>query len=227
MVLPISLMAAPATAHGSTQSPTPTPTPQATDATSPTGAALAQAKKDNKRVEIEALRSETATYYANPDGKTLRAELSTTPIRVQKDGAWQPVDTTLVEKDGIIQPKAVKGDITLSAGGGTTLVKLTGERGPASIAASVTLPEPQLKGNTATYRDAAGPGSDLVITVTPSGFRQEIVIRQRPAKDLTFRIPVRLPKGTKFRTGNKPALLDSEGKQIDKVSAVASSERCK
>ncbi|MEV4289347.1 DNRLRE domain-containing protein [Nonomuraea bangladeshensis] len=45
------------------------------------------------------------------------------------------------------------------------------------------------------------------------------MIRQRPAEDLTFSIPVHLPKGTKFRTGAKPALLDSKGKQIDNLSA--------
>ncbi|WP_344977992.1 hypothetical protein [Streptosporangium fragile] len=217
MALPISLMAAPATA----QDPTPSPATAGEPATvsDPAQVALAQAKKNNKRVEIEALRSETATYYANPDGKTLRAEVSTTPVRVQKDGIWQPVDPTLVEKDGVIQPKAVTGDITLSAGGNTDLVKVTGDRGPASVAAPATLPKPQLKGNTATYPDAYGPGTDLVITVTPSGFRQEIVIRQRPVKDLAFRIPVRLPKGLTFSTGKKPTLLDGRDKQIGELSA--------
>ncbi|MEV0424825.1 hypothetical protein [Streptosporangium canum] len=46
-----------------TPTTTPVPTPSPSAPATPTGKALAQAKKDNRRVEIEALRSETATYY--------------------------------------------------------------------------------------------------------------------------------------------------------------------
>lgn len=54
--------------------PTPTPpNPKTATPTAPTpvNAAQQEAKKQNKRVEIESLRSESATYFANPDGKTL------------------------------------------------------------------------------------------------------------------------------------------------------------
>ncbi|MFD2353744.1 hypothetical protein ACFSTC_37525 [Nonomuraea ferruginea] len=79
--------------------PPPLPPPAATSTTppsapdTPTGKALAQAKKDNRRVEIEALRSEKATYYANPDGKTVRMEQHLHPIRVKNakgDGFTPP-----------------------------------------------------------------------------------------------------------------------------------------
>lgn len=70
-----------------------------------------------------------------------RAELSATPVRVRKDGVWQPVDTTPIKQDGVINPKAAKGDSTLSAGGDATLVKVSG--GPAAISAPVPLPPPQ------------------------------------------------------------------------------------
>ncbi|MER7506714.1 hypothetical protein AB0L05_42150 [Nonomuraea pusilla] len=170
LALPISMMAAPAVAEPDEPSPSPTATVQPSGGKSPTDLAFKQAKKENQRIEIEALRSETATYYANPDGKTLHAELTTTPIRVMKDGVWQPVDTTLVERDGLIQPKAVKDNIVLSSGDDTTLIKVAGNEGPASIAAPNTLPKPRLKDNTATYSSAYGRGIDLIITVTPSGF---------------------------------------------------------
>ncbi|MFI7638897.1 LamG-like jellyroll fold domain-containing protein [Nonomuraea sp. NPDC049400] len=217
LALPISLMTAPAIAQGPTPSPA---TPQTVPST-PTSVALTQAKKDNKRVEIEALRSETGTYFANPDGKTLQAELSSTPIRVKKDGAWQPIDTRLIEKDGVLQPKASLGDLTLSAGGGTNAVTYTDDKGKASLAAPATLPKPVVKDNTATYPDAYGPGADLVVTVTPSGFRNDVVIRQRPAKELKLRVPMRLPKGLKLGKGadKTPGVLDAKGKEVTDLSS--------
>ncbi|WP_326639653.1 DNRLRE domain-containing protein [Streptosporangium sp. NBC_01755] len=98
LTLPISLMSVPAIA----QEPTPTPTTPSSAPAAPTGKALAQAKKDNRRVEIKSMRSERATFYANPDGKTVRMEMHTQPIRVKNaDGkGFTPIDTTLVEVDG-------------------------------------------------------------------------------------------------------------------------------
>ncbi|MGW5156012.1 hypothetical protein ACWEPN_11090 [Nonomuraea wenchangensis] len=83
--MPLSLMSAPAIAQSPTPPPTTTPTPETPPSTpaTPTSKALAQAKKDNRRIEIESLRSERTTYYANPDGKTLRMELNLEPVRVK------------------------------------------------------------------------------------------------------------------------------------------------
>ncbi|QFY11590.1 DNRLRE domain-containing protein [Nonomuraea phyllanthi] len=214
LALPISLMAAPAIAQGPT--PSPTPTTSSADTSTPTGAALAQAKKDNKRVEIEALRSETSTYYANPDGKTLHAELHSTPIRVKKNNAWQQIDPTLIEQDGVLRPKAITADLALSLGGDTTALTYTGDKGKGTISTPHTLPKPVVKGNTATYPDAYAPGTDLVITTTPTGFRHEIVLRQRPAKNQELRIPLSLPKGLKLGKGSDktPGVLDSKGEEI-------------
>ncbi|MEU9835947.1 DNRLRE domain-containing protein, partial [Streptosporangium sp. NPDC048047] len=178
---------------------------------------MAQAKKDNRRIEIEALRSETATYYANPDGKTLRMEQYLEPIRVKNangDG-FTPIDTTLVKADGVIKPKAAKGGLTLSAGGDTEAIKSRNGDIAARIDAPRTLPKPTLNGSTATYSSAYGKGVDLVVTATPTGFRQQIVIRERPAGPVTFRVPVDLPTGVSFGRNAKgqPALKSADGKQ--------------
>ncbi|MFF4416174.1 DNRLRE domain-containing protein [Streptosporangium sp. NPDC001559] len=183
-----------------------------------------EAKKQNKRVEIPSYQTETSTTFANPDGKTLYTELYSTPIRVQKNGTWQPVDTTLVEEDGVIRPKAIKGEFTLSAGGDTTLLRTEGDKGQAAISAAVKLPKPQLAGDTATYPSAYGPGIDLVITATPTGLQQKLVIRQRPAakKKLSLRIPVDLPKGMRYGkdSSGKPALLtDKADKKLAPITA--------
>ncbi|MEV4749569.1 DNRLRE domain-containing protein [Streptosporangium sp. NPDC049248] len=81
-----------------------------------------------------------------------------------------------------------------------------------------TLPKPTLKGNVATYTDAAGKGADLVVTVLPTGFRHDVVLRERPAKPLELRIGVdtgglTLSKGK----GGRLLLTDtSTGKDKDK-----------
>ncbi|MFC3540746.1 DNRLRE domain-containing protein [Nonomuraea ferruginea] len=221
LIMPLSLMSAPAIA----QSPTPptTSTPAATSTTppsapdTPTGKALAQAKKDNRRVEIEALRSEKATYYANPDGKTVRMEQHLHPIRVKnaKGDGFTPIDTTLVETGGVIKPKAVKGELTLSAGDDAFVLKSKGGKGSATIGSPGELPKPTLKGSTATYPSLYGKGIDLVVTATATGFKQEIVLRERVTGPVSFRIPTTVPKNLALEedAAGKPALL-SQGKKI-------------
>ncbi|MBG0824928.1 Ig-like domain-containing protein [Planomonospora sp. ID91781] len=199
----------------------PAPTPSASTAPAPAADPLAslkaEAKKQNKRIEIESYRTDTSTTYANPDGKTLYAEVHSTPIRVEKDGAWQPIDTRLVEQDGVIKPKAIKGDLTLSTGGDSTVVKIKNEKGTAEVAATGKLPKPRLVDNTATYPSAYGKGIDLVVTVTPTGFRQDVVIRERPAGKLKIRVPVDLPKGVRYgkdASGDLSLLADKGGKEL-------------
>ncbi|MBB5778846.1 hypothetical protein [Nonomuraea jabiensis] len=191
-------MSAPAIAQGPT--PPPTTSPPSAPAT-PTDKALAQAKKDNRRVEIESMRSESATFYANPDGKTVRMELSTQPIRVKNaDGkGFTPIDTTLVEADGAIKPKAAHGGLVLSAGRDKTLLKGSAGDATAKITMPSALPEPRLKGNTATYSDAYGEGRDLVVTAGATGFRQQITIAERPTGPISSRFRWTCPKGCRSR----------------------------
>ncbi|WP_433365720.1 DNRLRE domain-containing protein [Streptosporangium sp. CA-115845] len=217
-------MSAPAIAQGLTPLPTPThvPTPTPTTPTTPIGKALAQSKKDNRRVEIESLRSESATYYANPDGKTVRVELSTEPVRVKKANGegFTPIDTTLVQQDGVIKPKAIQGDLTLSAGADTVLLKSrTGQDTTEIEAPGGKLPKPTLKGNTATYRSAYGKGRDLVVTAHPTGFRQQITIAERPTGPVSFHVPFDLPKGMSFgkNTAGRPTIMGRDGKTLTEV----------
>lgn len=179
-------------------------------------AAKAKASKSGKRVKIPERATETTTLYANPDGKTLRMEMHLEPIRVKNangDG-FTPIDTTLVKAVGVIRPKSAKGGLRLSAGGKTTVIKSKSGDITAQIDAPRTLPRLALNGSTATYSSAYGKGIDLVVTVTPTGFRQQIVIRQRPAEPVTFRVPVDLPKGISFgkNTKGQPTLKSDNGK---------------
>ncbi|MFF0579778.1 DNRLRE domain-containing protein, partial [Streptosporangium saharense] len=226
LTMPLSLTSAPAIA----QEPTPpsVPTPLSTPATSspsapvtPAGKALAQAKKDKRRVEIESLRSESATYYANPDGKTVRMELHTQPIRVKNaDGkGFTPVDTTLVEVDGAIKPKAAKANLVLSVGRDKTLLRSRAADATAKITAPSELPKPRLKGDSATYPDAYGKGRDLVVTASPTGFRQQITIAERPTGPISFQVPLDLPQGMSFtkNAAGRPTIAGKDGKTLTEV----------
>ncbi|MEV0589694.1 DNRLRE domain-containing protein [Nonomuraea sp. NPDC050310] len=181
-----------------------------------------QAAKSGKRVEIPDRHTETSTLYANPDGRTLRVEFSQRPVRVKRaDGkGFVPIDTTLVDRGGVIQPKAIKGELRLSRGRDKTLLESKGVAGAAEVASSAVLPAPVLEGSTATYPNAYGKGIDLVVTATPTGFKQRLILRERPAGPLTFRIPVDLPEGITFgrATDGKLVINGKDGKQVRDIS---------
>ncbi|MFC7642785.1 hypothetical protein ACFQX6_18995 [Streptosporangium lutulentum] len=169
-------------------------------------------------MEISEHNSETTTLYANPDGKTLRMELHTEPLRVKnaKGDGFVPVDTTLVKKDGVIKPKAIKGDLTLSAGDDSFVLKSKGVKGTAEIAPPDKLPKPKLRGSAATYASVYGDSVDLVVTATSTGFRQEIVLRERIAGPVSFRMPTTLPSGMSFGEdiSGRATLLGENGRKV-------------
>ncbi|MFB4284732.1 DNRLRE domain-containing protein [Nonomuraea sp. MTCD27] len=224
----ISLAAVPSWA----QEPTPPPTqsPAQTETPQPSGtssgdkvldAAKSKAAKSGKRVEIPERNTETTTLYANPDGKTLRLELSTQPVRVRSaDGkGFTPIDTTLVEESGAIKPKAIAGSLALSAGQDKTLLKSQEANATAKITTPSALAKPTLKGNTATYADAYGKGRDLLVAANPTGFQQRIIIRERPTGPISFRVPVDLPTGVSFKknTAGRPTIVGKDGKTLTEV----------
>ncbi|MFF4413466.1 DNRLRE domain-containing protein [Streptosporangium sp. NPDC001559] len=176
-----------------------------------------QAKQQNKQVEIEALYTENTTTVANPDGKTMGTYVYAAPVRVKKDGAWKAVDTTLIEEGGVVRPKVSTLDVTLSAGGDTVLAKARTAKGETTLGVPNALPKPELSGGSATYQSVYGQDVDLVVTVTSTGVRQEIVIRRRPTGKLDLRLPVKLPKDVAYGKDSSgratlPA-VDGDGKE--------------
>ncbi|WP_435281733.1 hypothetical protein [Streptomyces koelreuteriae] len=118
---------------------------------------------------MPALRTESSTFYVNPEG-SVTEESSTGPIRVKDEkGAWRDVDTTLVLRDGVVQPKRAAADITISAGGSGPLAQVGEGSQSLGIGWEGALPEPVLQGNTATYENVQ-PGADLVVSALPEGF---------------------------------------------------------
>ncbi|MFE3455327.1 DNRLRE domain-containing protein [Nonomuraea sp. NPDC059194] len=229
--LAASLSAGPSWAEEPTPEPSTTPTGKETAQVSnpPIGdnaieTAKKEAVKTGKRVEIPDRKTEAVTLYANPDGKTLRMELHSQPVRVKNaDGkGFTPIDTTLVEEAGAIKPKAINGSLTLSAGQDKTLLKsqaIAGAQDTAKITTPSTLPKPTLKGNTARYPAAYGKGRDLLVTATATGFRQQVIITERPTGPVTFKMPVALPAGLSFskNTQGQPIIVGKDGKTLTEV----------
>ncbi|WP_432871841.1 DNRLRE domain-containing protein [Microbispora rosea] len=113
-------------------------------------------------------------------------------MRTKQGSGWVPVDTSLAEQGGKLRPKALAEGavVELSAGGTDPFVQMTADGKSYALRWSTPLPKPTVKGSVATYTDAAGVGADLVVTALATGFRHEVVLRQRLSKPLELRIGI-------------------------------------
>ncbi|MGC5012851.1 LamG-like jellyroll fold domain-containing protein [Streptosporangium sp. DT93] len=172
------------------------PRPENPDA--PLRAAIAEARKQNKPIEVTGAFTEASRTWAFPDG-SLKTESYSGPAQIkQENGSWAWIDTTLVEKDGVLKPKVAKADLAFSLGGDNAPFAVMRREADESLSLSWEgkLPRPVVKDNVATYPDAAGPAADLVVTALPTGFRHDVVLRERPKEALEIRIPVESPELT-------------------------------
>lgn len=179
-------------------------------------AALEEARKQDKPVAVEASYTEASRTWAYPDGH-LATESYAGPSQLkQADGSWAWLDTQLVERDGALKPKLAKADIAFSLGGDGPFASMERDKGQKfALTWPTPLPKPTISGNVAEYRDAAGPGADLVVTALPTGFRHDVVLRERPTGPVEFRIPVET-RGLTFTEKKKGGLLlsDAKGKVV-------------
>jgi hypothetical protein len=125
----------------------------------PVQEALSQAASSGAAVQVASLTDENSTTVANPDG-SFTTSITSGPSNVQRDGAWVPIDTSLVAEGGVLKPKASRAKVEVSAGGNDTLAKLTDDQGRVfSLQWPTALPAPVVKDNVATFANAAGPGA--------------------------------------------------------------------
>ncbi|MFC4535632.1 LamG-like jellyroll fold domain-containing protein [Sphaerisporangium dianthi] len=198
--------------------PTITQFPKPKDPDAVFRAAIEEARKQGRPVEVTEAFTETARHWAYPDGHlTTQSYAGPTQLR-RADGSWAFIDTTLVEQGGVLKPKLAKADLEFSAGGQdrplASMERGNGQR--FSLTWPRALPKPTINGNVATYADAAGyPGADLVVTALPTGFRHDVVLRTRPTGPVEFRIPVDTD-GLAFAEAKKGGLqlTDAKGKQV-------------
>ncbi|SNS91987.1 Carboxypeptidase regulatory-like domain-containing protein [Actinoplanes regularis] len=130
-------------------------------------------------VEILSERTEYAQLFLNPDGTSTLQE-SVEPQRVRQGKSWVPVDTTLRRGVGGFSPRAAVLPMTFSAGGDTLVGKLGTGSKEIALRWTKKLPAPDLRGDTATYRNVL-PDVDLQVTASATGFSEVLVVHTRKA----------------------------------------------
>ncbi|WP_433379246.1 DNRLRE domain-containing protein [Streptosporangium sp. CA-115845] len=205
-------------AEASTAPPTPQPkTPQAklvTERPDRVAAALT-ARLQGGRVLVTNETTESSLTYANPN-TSFTTEITTGPVRVRQDETWAPIDTTLVEQSGVLRPKTAAAQVEFSAGGDAPLAKMSrGDDQSFALNWPTALPKPRVEGNKATFVDAAGAGADLVVTALPTGFRHDVVLREKPTGPVEFKLPIAAKGLTLAKTEQGGlALTDGKGKTV-------------
>jgi hypothetical protein len=168
------------------QSPVAAADPVPAGPTTPSeAAAVKKARETGRPVEVDGQQTPTTTVTANPDGR-FSYRSSAQPERVEKDGRWRAVDTTLTKRgDGSYAPTAAVADLTFSGGGTAALVTLAKGDKKLSLSWPTPLPAPRIEGSAATY-PAVFPGVDLRMTATADSYREVLIVHDATAaKNLT------------------------------------------
>jgi hypothetical protein len=139
--------------------------------------ASATARAEDRAVVVDSETTPTQQVEALPDG-TFRYEVDSLPVRVDQNGTWVNVDTTLTQlSNGLWAPAASPAQVRFGSGGSNVLDKV---ETPAGDWITETwpygnLPAPILSGSTATYVGVL-PGIDVRLTATASGMSDVLVI---------------------------------------------------
>jgi RHS repeat-associated protein len=173
------------------------------------------------QVQIADATTETTAAWASPTG-TVRRDVNPAPVRVRHGGDWVPVDLTLMRAvDGSVAPTAHPDTITLSARqseSGTHELAGVGEAASrVALGWSGSLPEPELAGDTAIYRDVR-PGVDLTVKATRTGVESFYVVKNRAAAMhvAELSVPITGTAVASHRRGSdgSVALLDRKGRTV-------------
>ncbi|HYN95425.1 MAG TPA: RICIN domain-containing protein [Pilimelia sp.] len=155
--------------------------------------AQAMAAACGQQVEALSRRDEVTRVLANPGG-TVTVETALGPVRYRAGDQWVPVDLTMERKpDGSVGPKAHPRGLRLAgarAAAHGALATVTAEGRTVGLGWVGALPEPELAGNRATWREVK-PGVDLVVEALRTGFEQFVVVKNRAAvaEVATIRLP--------------------------------------
>lgn len=177
------VVVAPSAALADSGTPTPPSTATPADASSApdeaTAGAIAQAY--GHQVEVSSLDTGSTTTYVQPSGG-MSEDLSSTPVRVARNGGWVPTDLSLVQQaDGSFAPVAAPVSVSVGGAGSRQLATFTSAGGGSvSYGWNAPLPAPQISGSTARYVDVA-PGVDLVAQVTYTGVETSVVFKTAAA----------------------------------------------
>jgi hypothetical protein len=165
---------------------------QTTATNDPEQVAVRAARASGHEVAVAGSETATSTVLAEPDG-SMRAVFTAVPTRVQRGGAWVPIDTDLRRGiSGRLMPAAVESPLTFSSGGATApLVRLGDRARSVELWWPGSLPTPRVSGSSATYPDVMS-GVDARLTATEAGFTLVLVVRDRAAGLRLLASPPRL-----------------------------------
>ena len=143
--------------------------------------AAQQAKATGKPVVVDALTTSYSTTTADSSG-TFTFDESVLPERVERNGAWVPIDTTLIrDADGGYSPAATLSPLEFSGGAAAALATMTDGSDSLAVSWPAPLPAPSVSGATATYPNVL-PGVDLQATATVyGGFSDVLVVHDAAA----------------------------------------------
>ena len=139
--------------------------------------AAQQAKASGKPTVIDSLTTQTQTVTALPSGG-FRAVISALPTRVEQDGHWAAVDTTLeTSTSGMLAPAVSPTPVEFSPGGDGPLLRVQSDSGEWLEQQSPfgKLPTPIVDGDSAVYPNVL-PGVNLHLAATVSGVKQVLEI---------------------------------------------------
>ncbi len=121
------------------------------------------------------------TIYATPHG-TVREELSTSAVRTEVNGEWEPIDTSVSRTADGITVDAPVFDMAFSTGGPEEPLATIVKDGHVLVMdAPVALTSPVIDGRTITY-PAVLDGVDLIVSVDADGTGFSQVLRVADAK---------------------------------------------
>jgi hypothetical protein len=146
--------------------------------------ALSLASVTGVPVVVEPETTATELYSVLPDG-TRQVVINSVPVRAKVDGAWVPLDVSLVKQwDGTYAPAAAATTVKFSGGGDEVLAEVQSDSGEwlTETWPYGNLPIPEVSGNAATYRDVF-PNIDLILSATASGMREVFVVGTAQAAD--------------------------------------------
>ncbi|MGW3512430.1 DNRLRE domain-containing protein [Streptomyces sp. NPDC000994] len=166
--------------------------------------AMLMARLQDRKIEVLSARTADSSTYALPSGE-FQTEAYTGPVRVQQDGVWKDIDTSLSDTGDALEPQAANADITVSNGGDTRLASVAKGGESFGLGWQDKLPAPSVKDDTASYN--LGVGQTLSVTALPQGFSESIKLTQRPDNDtVSYRIPLNLD-GLKLSQADSGHLL--------------------
>ncbi|MDQ0934817.1 YD repeat-containing protein [Streptomyces turgidiscabies] len=175
------------------------------------------ARLQGRKIEVLSERTADSTTYALPSGE-LQTDAFAGPVRVEQDGVWKDIDTSLSDTGASLTPEVTAADITVSDGGDTALASVSKGKTSFGMGWEDKLPTPTVKDNTASYD--LGDGQKLTVSALAQGFSQNVILDQAPDSAVSYRIPMHLD-GLKLSQADSGHLLlkDSGGKLVAEAPA--------